>query len=138
VPSKTLRQRFYELGCRLSDRGADVAGHPNAIVGVLLACTAAFLLLGEEVALNLTLALSVLAITLTQMVLNQQKRHEAALHLKIDELIHAMKGARDDLMGIEHSSEAELEALRIKGDIAEEVLEKRRTGRATTAEQPPA
>jgi len=115
-----------------------VAGHPNAIVGVLVACTAAFLLLGEEVALNLTLALSVLAITLTQMVLNQQKRHEAALHLKIDELIHAMKGARDDLMGIEHSSEAELEALRIKGDIAEEVLEKRRTGRATTAEQPPA
>ena len=74
----------------------------------------------------LALVLSVLAITLTQMVLNQQKRHEVALHLKIDELIHAMKGARDEVMGIESKSEVELEALRITGDKAEEELAQRR------------
>ena len=133
MPNKTLRQRFYEIGCRLSDRGADVAGHPNAIILVLLSCALGFLLLGDDGALILTFILSILAITLTQMVLNQQKRHEAALHLKIDELIHAMVGARDDLMGIEHKSEAELEALRITGDKAEEVLEQRRSSRATTS-----
>lgn len=66
------------------------------------------------------------AITLTQMVLNQQKRHDAALHLKIDELIHAMKGARDEIAGIENKSEAELEALRETGDVAERVLQERR------------
>ncbi len=49
-----------------------------------------------------------------------------ALHLKIDELIHAMKGARDEVMGIETASESDLEALRITGDKAEEVLAKRR------------
>lgn len=122
VPNPTIRQRVYSIGCRIADRGANLAGHPLAIIGVIVACTACFLLFGGDVALNLTLALSVLAITLTQMVLNQQKRHEVALHLKID-----------DLMGIEHKSEVELEALRITGDKAEEVLEKRRTGQATTA-----
>ncbi|RYY45634.1 MAG: hypothetical protein EOP59_04135 [Sphingomonadales bacterium] len=127
-----LRQKFYNLGCRFSDRGANIAGHPLALIGVLVFCFAWFLLpLGNTATAVLTLVLSVLAITLTQMVLNQQKRHEAALHLKIDELIHAMRGARDEVMGIEHKSEAELEALRITGDIAEEVLAERR-GRAVT------
>jgi low affinity Fe/Cu permease len=119
----------------VSDRGADLAGHPIALIGVLIFCLFWFALpLGSTATAILTLVLSVLAITLTQMVLNQQKRHEAALHLKIDELIHAMRGARDDLMGIEHKSEAELEALRITGDRAEEVLEERR-GRATTTDK---
>ena len=123
----TLRQRFYQLGCRFSDLGATLAGHPLALIGVLVFCFAWFLLpLGSSATAVLTLVLSVLAITLTQMVLNQQKRHEAALHLKIDELIHAMRGARDEVMGIEGKSEAELEALRLTGDQAEEVLAERR------------
>lgn len=128
-----LHQRLYNLGCRVSDLGSSVAGHPLALVGVLLFCGAWFLLpLGDTATAILTLVLSVLAITLTQMVLNQQKRHEVALHLKIDELIHAIRGARDEVMGIEHKSEAELEALRITGDRAEEVLAKRRGKSVTT------
>ncbi|RYD55377.1 MAG: hypothetical protein EOP60_06240 [Sphingomonadales bacterium] len=132
-----LRQRFYHLGCRISDLGANIAGHPLALIGVLVFCTAWFLLpLGDTATALLTLVLSVLAITLTQMVLNQQKRHEAALHFKIDELIHAMKGARDEVMGIETKSELELEALRITGERAEKVLDERR-GRAVTTRREP-
>ncbi|RYE02844.1 MAG: hypothetical protein EOP61_07035 [Sphingomonadales bacterium] len=128
-----LRQRLYALGCRFSDWGANIAGHPMALVGVILFCGAWFLLpLGESATAVLTLVLSVLAITLTQMVLNQQKRHETALHLKIDELIHAMRGARDEIMGIEHKSEEELEELRITGDRAEEVLAERRSKAITS------
>ncbi|WP_404333343.1 low affinity iron permease family protein [Sphingomonas sp. MMS12-HWE2-04] len=129
--SNKLSKSLYAIGCRFSDFGANLAGHPMAQIGVVVFCLAWFLLpLGDKATASLTLVLSVLAITLTQMVLNQQKRHEAALHLKIDELIHAMKGARDEVMGIENKSEAELEALRIAGDVAEDVLAKRRT--ATT------
>lgn len=121
-----LLQGLYNLGCRVSDVGADIAGHPLAQIGMVLFCAAWFLLpLGRQATEILTLVLSVLAITLTQMVLNQQKRHEAALHLKIDELIHAMQGARDEVMGIETKSEAELEALRRTGDRAEDVLAER-------------
>ncbi|WP_010188720.1 low affinity iron permease family protein [Sphingomonas sp. PAMC 26605] len=76
----------------------------------------------------MTLVLSVLAITLTQMVLNQQRLSERALHMKIDELVFAMKGARDEIAGIEGKTEEELEALRRTGDIAENVLEARHHG----------
>lgn len=130
MSKRSLRQRLYELGCRTSDRGANLAGHPGALIFVIIFCAAWFLLpLGQQATAILTLVLSVLAITLTQMVLNQQKRHEVALHLKIDELIHGVRGARDEIMGIENKSEAELEALRITGDAAEAELEERRTGR---------
>ena len=54
----------------------------------------------------------ILAITLTQMVLNQQRRNELALHLKIDELITALDGARDELAGIETADEDTLLAAR--------------------------
>jgi low affinity Fe/Cu permease len=127
VTKPTALQSLYNLGCRISDRGANIAGHPMAQILLIVLCAIWFALpLGSDATAVLTLVLSVLSITLTQMVLNQQKRHEAALHLKIDELIHAMKGARDEVMGIESKSEAELEALRITGDRAEEVLAKRR------------
>jgi low affinity Fe/Cu permease len=132
----SIRSRLYELGCRISDAGSNLAGHPVALIGVILFCAAWFTLpLGDSATAVLTLVLSVMAITLTQMVLNQQKRHEAALHLKIDELIHAIRGARDEVMGIEHKSETELEALRLKGDEAERELAERRSERVvTTAE----
>ena len=129
MPGPSLRQRLYTLGCRISDRGANLAGHPTALIGTLVVCTACFVLLGDAVTGILTLVLSVLAITLTQMVLNQQKRHELALHMKIDELIHGLKGARDDYMGIEHKTELELEALHRKGDQAEQELAERRAAR---------
>ncbi|HEX8302470.1 MAG TPA: hypothetical protein VF617_12590 [Sphingomonas sp.] len=74
----TLRQKLYALGCRVSDVGANIAGHPVALIGVLLFCCGWFLLpLGDTATAVLTLVLSVMAITLTQMVLNQQKRHES-------------------------------------------------------------
>ncbi|MEZ0244728.1 MAG: low affinity iron permease family protein [Sphingomonas sp.] len=136
MPKPSIRQRLYELGCSISDSGSNLAGHPIALIGVILFCAAWFTLpLGDSATAVLTLVLSVMAITLTQMVLNQQKRHEAALHLKIDELIHAIRGARDEVMGIEHKSEAELEALRLSGDEAERELAERRAERVvTTAE----
>ncbi len=70
-------------------------------------------------ALALTTALSVVAITITQIVLNAQeqregeaRRRDLALHVKLDELIHAITGARDELAGIEEREEAEILELR--------------------------
>ena len=63
--------------------------------------------------------MSVLAITLTQMVLNTQKSREVeahkrdvALHAKLDELDLSMQGARDELAGIGDREEEEIEAIR--------------------------
>ncbi|NIJ32444.1 low affinity iron permease family protein [Sphingomonas oligoaromativorans] len=61
--------------------------------------------------------MSIGSFLLTQMVLNQQRRRELALQIKIDELILAKSGARDELAGIERKTEDEIEQLRAGRDI---------------------
>jgi low affinity Fe/Cu permease len=111
------RSRLEALGCWLSEKVADVAAHPYAQVGLVVAC-ALWPLLAWRVDV-LTAALSILAITLTQMVLNRQHerekeahRRDVALHAKLDELLIASKRARDELAGIEELEEEEIEELK--------------------------
>lgn len=66
-----------------------------------------------------------MSITLTQMVLNGQRRSEQALPLKIDELVYAIQGARNEVAGIETKSTGELDALRRTGEAAEDELKQR-------------
>ncbi len=114
--------KLFELGGTISSWVADKAGHPLAQIAVVLFCTIWFVVGGPASENALTLVLSVSAITLTQMVLNQQKRNEAALHLKIDELIYAKKNARDEIAGIEGSTESQLEALRRTTEAVDDKL----------------
>lgn len=113
---------FNRVGCWFSALVADIAAHPFAQIGIIALCVI-WLGIGYQVDV-LTLALSILAITLTQMVLNTQKsreteahRRDMALHAKLDELVVAMKGARDELAGIEEREEEEIEAIRHHGAI---------------------
>jgi low affinity Fe/Cu permease len=109
--------RLEQIGCRISELVADISAHPVAQVGVLLICVAWFLLaLRVDI---LTAGLSILAITLSQMVLNRQgerekdaHRRDVALHAKLDELLHASRRARDELAGIEDLEEDQIEALK--------------------------
>jgi low affinity Fe/Cu permease len=105
------------LGCWISEKVAEVAAHPFAQVGLVLLCALWFLLAWRVD--WLTAGLSILAITLTQMVLNRQQerereahRRDVALHAKLDELLIASKRARDELAGIEELEEEEIERLR--------------------------
>lgn len=105
------------LGCRISGAVADFAAHPVVQILFVLVCIAWFAL-GLRVDV-LTAGLSIIAITLTQMVLNRQQEREVdahgrdvALHAKLDELLHASRRARDELAGIETLEEREIEALR--------------------------
>src|SRR4051794_29763886 len=113
---------FHRLGCWLSARVADLAAHPYAQFGFVILCIAWFAI-GWGVN-TFTAALSVLAITLTQMVLNQQAareieahRRDVALHAKLDELILASKGARDEIAGVEELEVEEIAALREGGSV---------------------
>jgi low affinity Fe/Cu permease len=108
---------IHRLGCWLSARVADLAAHPYAQFGFVVLCVAWFAI-GWGVN-TFTAALSVLAITLTQMVLNQQAareieahRRDVALHAKLDELILASKEARDEIAGVEELEVEEIAALR--------------------------
>ena len=105
-------KHLNELGGRIAGRTADWAGAPLAIVLVALFCAVWFLRAGTAGENTLTLVLSVASITLTQMVLNGQRRSEQAMHLKMDELVLAMEGARNEVAGVEAKTADELEALR--------------------------
>ncbi|MEG3164290.1 low affinity iron permease family protein [Sphingomonas sp. PB2P19] len=120
-----MLKQINEAGSRVAGRTADLAGTPIAIVLVAVFCAGWFVRAGAAGENLLTLILSVASITLTQMVLNGQRRSEQALHLKMDELVYAMQGARNAVAGIEGKSIDELEALRRGGEAAEEELEER-------------
>lgn len=118
------RSQLDSFGCWVSEKVADTSAHPFTQLGVLLFCGAWFAF-GLDVGI-LTAALSILAITLTQMVLNKQEvreadahRRDVALHAKLDELLIASKRARDELAGIENLEEEEIEAVRNgQGNVA--------------------
>jgi low affinity Fe/Cu permease len=100
------RGRLYDLGCRVSEWVSNLAANPFAQVAVIAFC-AAWFALGLRADL-LTAALSILAITLSQMVLNRQNEREAeahrrdvAMHAKLDELLVASRRARNEMAGIE-------------------------------------
>lgn len=120
-----MLKQLNEMGSRIAGRTADLAGSPLVILLVGIFCTLWFLHAGPGGVSTLTLVLSVASITLTQMVLNGQRRSEQALHLKMDELVYAVGGARNEVAGIEAKTIEELEALRRTGDAAEDELEGR-------------
>jgi low affinity Fe/Cu permease len=104
------RSWLYRLGCDISEWVSDVAAHPYAQMALIVVCVAWFTF-GLETNL-LTAALSILAITLTQMVLNRQNEREAeahrrdiAMHAKLDELIIAARRAHNEMAGIEEFPE---------------------------------
>ncbi|HEX8241082.1 MAG TPA: low affinity iron permease family protein [Allosphingosinicella sp.] len=114
---RNRQSRFEAVGCWLSEKVADVSAHPFAQVGLMLVCILWFVLAWRVD--WLTAGLSILAITLTQMVLNRQNqrekdahRRDVALHAKLDELLIASRRARDELAGIEELEEEEIEQLR--------------------------
>ena len=111
------KNAIERIGSQVSSWVSDVAADPFAQIGVIVVCALWFALgLATEV---LTAILSILAITLTQMVLNRQNeremdahRRDVAMHAKIDELVIAMKGARNEMAGIEELDEEDIEELK--------------------------
>lgn len=116
---RRLATTIAEAGHSISSFVADAAAQPLCQAGVI-----AFCILWWATGLPtdvLTATLSILAITLTQMVLNRQKlreeddrRRDVAMHAKLDELLRAEKLARKELAGIEELEEEEIAALKLR------------------------
>src|SRR3954464_9259269 len=116
------RGPIQRIGCHVSGAVADFTADPMAQVAFVLLCLAWFWL-GLNVNV-LTAALSILAITLTQMVLNSQQererdahRRDVALHAKLDELLMASRRARDELAGVGGLEEEQTREVKDRGPI---------------------
>jgi low affinity Fe/Cu permease len=99
----------HQIGRRVSDWVANAAAHPFVQLGFVIFCIA---WLALDLPTNLlTAILSILAITLTQMVLNRQyqreiedRRRDAAMHAKIDELVAASREEREEIARMEEAA----------------------------------
>lgn len=123
-----FRRRFSVLlsegGHVVSEGVANAAAHPLCQAALIAFCALWWTLhLPTDV---LTATLSILAITLTQMVLNRQKlredddhRRDVAMHAKLDELLRAEKFARKELAGIEDLEAEEIAALKVRLSAAD-------------------
>jgi low affinity Fe/Cu permease len=109
--------RIHHWIGNLSGAVADFAGHAVVQLAVLVTSVAWLIIGGSEAALASTMTIG--GFILTQMVLSQQRRRENALHLKIDELLVAIEGARSELAGSEHAADDEIERLREARVISE-------------------
>ena len=123
MAEKNTKSWFESVGCWISAVVANVFAHPYAQIGFIVVCVAWFAI-GFNINL-LTAALSIMAITLTQMVLNNQneredeaRRRDIAMHAKLDELIAASRKARNDLVGLEDRDEEEIVQLKNEVTVA--------------------
>jgi low affinity Fe/Cu permease len=113
MPNSKEKSAFEQIGCDISAWVADIAGNPFAQLGVIVVCGTWFALgLNTNV---LTAVLSILAISLTQMVLSRQNeresdahRRDVAMHAKLDELVIVSRRARDEMAGIEDMEEEDI------------------------------
>jgi len=106
-------------GGTLSGWVSNAASRPVAQAGLVIFCVS-WWTAGLPTNI-LTATLSILAITLTQMVLNTQKlreqnehRRDVAMHAKLDELLRVEKDARKELTGIEELEAEEIAALKLR------------------------
>lgn len=114
-----VSQAISDAGAAISSGMADLAAQPLSQAAILAFCTIWWVVgLPTDV---LTATLSILAITLTQMVLNRQgvrdeddRRRDVAMHAKLDELLRAEKDARKELAGIEELEAEEIAALKVR------------------------
>ena len=105
------------VGLGISTWVADAAAHPVSQIALIVFCALWWV---SGLPTNVLVAmLSILAITLTQMVLNRQKLRDeddryrdVAMHAKIDELLRSEEHASKELAGIEELEAEELVALK--------------------------
>ena len=125
-----MDRMFTSIAARI----AGWAGQPIAFIlalGVVLLWGTTGPLFGYSDTWQLVINTSTTIVTFLMVFLiqNAQNRDAAAMQAKLDEIIRAIEGARNEFIGIEHLTETELEVIRAR--IEEESL----MGRAATLDK---
>jgi len=98
-------------------RMASFAGRPAAFI-LALACVVVWAALGpifgfsETWQLVINTGTTIATFLMVFLVQNSQNRDSAAIQAKLDELIRSIEAARNEFIGIEHMTDAEIEGIR--------------------------
>jgi len=128
-----------EIFRRLATKTAHGVGHPLTFTGALLVVlvwggTGHFFHYSDTWQLVINTGTTIVTFLMVFLIQNTQNRDSHAIHLKLDELIHAHKHARNRMMALEELSEHELDELqhefdRIASEKVQEVRERASSSR---------
>jgi low affinity Fe/Cu permease len=111
-PKETVRDRFHRLAVTTAGLAGSVWAFASAL-GLVLLWAALGPLFGYSDTWQLVVntATTIVTFLMIFLVQNTQNRDARAIHLKLDELIRHMKGARNSLIALEEMSDEELDRL---------------------------
>jgi len=110
--SQTLTDIFHDF----AKGSADIVGSPWAFFLAILVIIA-WLATGPTFAysdtwqLMINTSTTIVTFLIVFLIQNTQNRDAKAVHLKLDELIHGVKGARNSLINLQNLTDEELEDL---------------------------
>src|SRR5205085_1526179 len=117
IQTKYKSHVFSNRFNRFSKFMADIVGNALAficavIVIILWALTGHFFHYSDTWQLIINTGTTIITFLIVFLIQNTQNRDTAAVHLKLDELIRSIKGARNTLLNLEDASEEQLVSLR--------------------------
>ena len=112
APPNPIAEAFRRLACQC----AELVGSSGAFVLALLvvvawAASGPMFGFSDTWQLIINTGTTIVTFLMVFLIQNAQNRDNKALHLKLDELIRALKGARNEIIDVEDMSDAELERL---------------------------
>jgi len=115
-----MRHRIPYAGTRFSRLASTVAhwmGHPRAFLvaaGIILlwGATGPLFRFSDTWQLVINTATTIVTFLMVFLIQNTQNRESRALHIKVDELIRAVKGAHNALLDLEELTDEELIKIR--------------------------
>ncbi|MBJ6135730.1 low affinity iron permease family protein [Ochrobactrum sp. Q0168] len=106
-----------KIFAKFSERAASAAGNQYTFVVAILfiaawALSGPFFGYSDTWQLIVNTSTTIITFLMVFLIQNSQNRDSCALQAKLDEILHAVKNAREDVIGIEHLPLKELERLR--------------------------
>lgn len=107
--SPSLNDRFRKFSmCIARFAGTPIAFTISLFIIVVWAIVGPIFHFSDSWQLVINTSTTIVTFLMVFLIQNMQNRDAKAIHLKLDELIRAMKGARNNLMTLENLSEEEL------------------------------
>jgi len=118
VVSRGMSSNLDDLFRRFAHRSAELVGSPSVfllalVVVVIWAGSGPFFGFSDTWQLVINTGTTIITFLMVFLIQNTQNRDAKAIHLKLDELIRSVEGARNGLVNLESLSDEELKTLRV-------------------------
>jgi low affinity Fe/Cu permease len=108
----TLNEKFRKFSvCVAKFAGTPIAFTISFVVIIVWALVGPLFHFSDSWQLVINTGTTIITFLMVFLIQNMQNRDAKAIHLKLDELIRAMKGARNNLMNLENLTEDEIAEL---------------------------